>query len=520
MHANEEAERNQQKFYLTTAIDYVNSPPHLGTAYEKIAADVIARYKKLAGFDSRFLMGNDEHSLNVERRARESGMNPLDYCDHMAIEFEGTWQKLNISYDDFIRTTEARHINSVQEILTRIYDQGDIFKGTYEGWYCVSCETFYDENDLENGECPNHRLKAEWIEEENYFFRLTKYQQPLLDHIEKHPEFILPEARRNEILSLLRLGLKDISISRSSTRWGIPLPFDEKNVVYVWFDALINYISGIGFANHEKKFKRYWPADLHIIGKDITRFHCIIWPAMLMSAGLELPKTIFGHGFISLEGEKMSKTRGTDIDPNEMIKDYGAAAVRYFLIRDIPFGKDGDFSWSRFIERYNADLANGLGNLLSRVVSMIVKYQDGVVGAPTAGQDKDPLAVAAKDVREAYIRYMDGFELHNACAEVWKLIKRADAYVEENAPWELAKDSAQTPKLNNVLYNLIEALRHVSILAKPIIPSKAFEVWTMIGMEGGFSMVNLKELEEWGGIKEGTRVRKGEALFPRIEIER
>ncbi|MFQ6105327.1 MAG: class I tRNA ligase family protein, partial [Candidatus Glassbacteria bacterium] len=315
MQPNRDDEKAQEKFFITTAIDYVNSPPHLGTAYEKIIADVIARYKKLAGYDTQFLMGNDEHSLNVERKARELGMNPLDYCDKMAIAFEGTWQKLNISYDDFIRTTEARHIASVQELLTRIYDKGDIYKGTYEGWYCVSCESFYDETDLDDGLCPNHKLKAEWIKEENYFFRLTDYCRPLLEHIEKNPDFIIPEPRRNEIVSILKDGLKDISISRSSTRWGIPLPFDERCVVYVWFDALINYISGIGFSNNEKKFKRYWPADIHLIGKDITRFHCIIWPAMLMSAGIELPRTIFGHGFISIEGEKMSKTMGNILDP-------------------------------------------------------------------------------------------------------------------------------------------------------------------------------------------------------------
>jgi methionyl-tRNA synthetase len=517
MAANGDDEKNQQKFFITTAIDYVNSPPHLGTAYEKILGDVIARYKKLAGFDTRFLMGNDEHSLNVERKARELGMNPLDYCDKMAIEFEGTWQNLNISYDDFIRTTEARHIASVQSVLTRIYDRGDIFKGTYEGWYCVSCESFYDEDDLDNGMCPNHKLKAEWIEEENYFFRLTNYNKPLLEHIEKNPDFILPESRKNEIVSLLKEGLKDISISRSSTRWGVPIPFDEKNVVYVWFDALINYISGIGFSNNEKKFKRYWPADLHLIGKDITRFHCIIWPAMLMSAELELPKSIFGHGFISIEGEKMSKTHGTEIDPNELTRDYGAAAVRYFLIREIPCGKDGDFSWSRFIERYNADLANGLGNLLSRVLSMLVKYQGGVIRQPTSSQEDDPLRIAAEEVRKNYTKHMDAFELHNGCAEVWKLIKRADAYVEENAPWELSRDESNEEKLRNVLYNLVEALRHVSVLAKPLIPSKAFEVWTQIGLEGGYSMVTLKDLEKWDGMQDGIQVQKGPALFPRLE---
>ncbi len=303
-----------KKFYLTTAIDYVNSNPHLGTAYEKVTADVIARYKNLCGFRTRFLMGNDEHSQNVEKRAKELNMSPLDYCDMMAAEFEKTWAALNVQYNDFIRTTEARHIATVQDILTKMNDKGDIYKGSYCGWYCVSCEGFYRDKELEDKKCPVHGLEPKWIEEENYFFSLSRYTDAILKLIEERPEFVRPETRRNEIVSMLNQGLEDVSISRSSTTWGIPLPFDSSQVVYVWVDALINYLSGMGYATNPKRFNKYWPADLHIIGKDITRFHCIIWPAMLMSAGIGLPATVFGHGFVTIEGVKMSKTRGTSVD--------------------------------------------------------------------------------------------------------------------------------------------------------------------------------------------------------------
>ncbi len=507
---------DDRKFYITTAIDYVNSNPHLGTAYEKVVADVIARYKNLCGFRTRFLMGNDEHSHNVEKKARELKMSPLDYCDMMAEEFEKTWAALNIQYNDFIRTTEARHITTVQDILSKMKEKDDIYKGSYSGWYCLSCERFYRDKELEDGKCPTHEIEPKWIEEENYFFALSKYQEALEKLITEHPEFIMPESRRNEILSIIDQGLEDVSISRSSISWGIPLPFDTKQVVYVWVDALINYLSGMGYATNPKRFGKYWPADLHVIGKDITRFHCIIWPAILMSAGLELPVTVFGHGFINVEGVKLSKTKGTAIDPIELVNKYGSDPIRYYLIREISFGKDGDFSIDRFEERYNADLANGLGNLFSRVLTMVEKYTGGVVEAPDSMHDGTVLAGVASDVLKSYRQAMDSYDLSDGISTVWRLIRASDTYVEENAPWELAKDNNESEKLRSVLYHLIESLRHITILASPVIPGKSKAMWEQLSLSGILQDSGLESLEEWGGYPSGNKIKKGESLFPRL----
>ena len=505
------------KFYLTTAIDYVNSKPHLGTAYEKIAADVVARYKRLKGYDTYFLMGNDEHSQNVAARAKELNLDVMDYCDQMEEEFRLTWKMLHISFDDFIRTTDPRHISTVNELLQKIHRKGDIYKGKYQGWYCVSCEAFYQSKDLTDGKCPSHGTIPGWITEENYFFSLSRYREQLLHHIEEHPEFVLPEVRRNEIVNVLKSGLEDTSISRSGTPWGIPLPFDKKSVVYVWFDALINYVSGIGFSDNTERYHRYWPADLHIIGKDITRFHCIIWPAMLLSADIPLPKSIFGHGFVKLRGEKMSKTTGTILDPLRLAETYGADPLRYFLISEIPFDRDGDFSLERFKERFNSDLANDYGNLVSRSLTMVDKYQKGRVVLTTKASDDTYLQDIAEGLLARYQQAMESYQLHQGIRVAWELIRGANLYIDSHKPWLLAKDTTKGERLAEVLFNLIEAIRQVTILLKPIMPVKTKQVWQQLGLASDFEQVTFKELEEWGKVPSDTVVKPGQALFPRIE---
>jgi methionyl-tRNA synthetase len=467
------------RFFLTTAIDYVNSRPHLGTAYEKIAADVIARYKRLCGFDTRFLMGNDEHSQNVYRSAVDRGLDPLEYCDRMEQEFLATWQRLDVSFDDFIRTTEPRHRAGVTEMARRTYEAGDIYEGTYDGWYCVGCEAFKQEKDLVDGNCPIHLTRPEWIREKNYFFRLSKYQQPLLDHFAAHPEFLQPEPRRNEILQLLAGGLEDISVSRAGQAWGIPLPFDASSVVYVWFDALINYASAVGLGTDPTLFERWWPADLHIIGKDITRFHTVIWPAMLMSAGLPLPGQVFGHGFMTVNGQRMSKSLGTIIDPIEAADRFGADPLRLFLMKEIAFGNDGDFSWERYHERYNVDLANNLGNLVSRVSAMAQQYRGGRVSPTSVGSGR--LRQVADSEGKVYRRAMEALALHEGAAAAFRLIDSANEFIAETAPWQLAKDPASADRLGQVLFDAAEAIRVAAVWLTPLMPTSAREILRRVG---------------------------------------
>jgi methionyl-tRNA synthetase len=466
-------------FYLTTAIDYVNSRPHLGTAYEKIAADVIARYRRLAGDDVHFVMGNDEHSQNVFRKAKELGEDPLAYCDRMAGEFLDVWKRLDISFDDFIRTTEPRHKAGVQQLVSRMTATGDIYEGHYEGWYCVSCEAFKQEKDLVEGLCPVHRTKPDWIREKNYFFRLSKYQQPLLDHFAAHPEFLVPDIRRNEILRLIAGGLEDISVSRAGQAWGIPMPDDPQSVIYVWVDALINYISAVGYGTDEVLRERWWPADLHVIGKDITRFHAVIWPAMLMSAGLPLPKQIFGHGWVHFKGEKMSKSLGTAIEPLDAVQRFGPDPLRLYLVKEIAFGGDGDFTWDRFEDRYNVDLANNLGNLVNRIAAMAHKYRGGRL-EPGAGAPGRLAGVAAQAVAD-YRRDMDAFALERGAAAAFRIVDAANEYIASTEPWALARDAARRDELSQVLFDVAEAVRVAAVLLLPIMPRSAAEILRRVG---------------------------------------
>jgi methionyl-tRNA synthetase len=501
------------KFFMTTAIDFVNSQPHLGTAYEKICADVIARYKRLCGVDTWFLMGNDEHSQNVFKKASEQGLDPLAYCDLMEQVFRKAWGRLDVSFDDFIRTTAPRHRAGVTELAQRLHDAGDIYDGLYEGWYCVSCEEFKQEKDLVNGNCPLHpTLKPEWIREKNYFFRLSKYQQPLLDHFAAHPEFLQPDVRRNEILRLLEGGLLDVSISRAGQSWGIPLPWDPSSVVYVWVDALINYASAVGLGHDPQLFDRWWPADLHVVGKDITRFHAVIWPAMLMSARLPLPRQIFGHGFMTLNGQRMSKTLGNLIDPVDAAARLGADPLRLYLVKEVAFGGDGDFSWERYDERYNVDLANNLGNLVSRLTTMAVRYRQGRL-SPT-GAPADQLARLGEQVVADYKRAMDAFALHDGAAAAYRLIDATNEFIAATSPWALAKDPAAADRLTQVLYDAAEAIRLAAVLLEPMMPSSSKEILRRLGAAGG--PLNFDRDGRWRNEGERMLTQDG-PLWPRKE---
>jgi methionyl-tRNA synthetase len=502
------------RFYLTTAIDYVNSRPHLGTAYEKVTADVIARYKRLSGFETRFLMGNDEHSQNVYKRATELGLDPAAYCDQMDREFRAVWAQLDVSFDDFIRTTETRHRTAVEKLAQTCYDRGDIYEGVYEGWYCVSCEAFRPEKDLVDGRCPFHpTLAPEWIREANYFFRLSKYRQALLDHFASHPTFLQPESRRNEILRLIGAGLDDISMSRAGQPWGIPLPFAPGNVVYVWFDALINYAAAVGYGTDEARFATWWPADLHIVGKDITRFHTVVWPAMLLSAGLAVPRQVFGHGWVHFGGERMSKSAGTSLDPSDVAARFGADPLRLYLTKEMTYGADGDFTWERYEERYNADLANNLGNLVSRLTAMAEQYRGGVL-AP-GGDHSGRLATVVEQAVTRYRRAMDAYALSEGAAAAFQILTAANEFIAEVAPWRLARDPAGAPRLTGALFDVVEALRVAGVLLLPIMPSSSAEILRRIGERTPVGRLRLDRDAVWR--PEGERhVVKAPALWPRI----
>lgn len=504
-----------ETFYITTAIDYVNGQPHLGTGYEKIAADVLARYNRLAGRDVRFLMGNDEHSLKVEQAARERGVEPLEWCDQMEAVFRTAWASLDIEFDDFIRTTEERHRVAVQEIVTAIEKNGDIYTDIYEGWYCNGCEAFKTETELEDGKCPAHAgAEPVWLEEKNYFFRLSRYNDFLLELYEKTPEFIQPEVRRNELLELLRSGLKDISISRESAGWGVKIPFDESAVVYVWFDALVNYIAGIGWPNDLDQFEKYWPADVHMIGKDITRFHAVIWPAMLKSAGLPIPKVIFGHGFVNSGNDRMSKSSGSRVKPEDLVERYSADAIRYFLMTETTFGRDVEYTEDRLVTRANSDLANGLGNLASRTLSMIVKYRDGVLPDPSAVASL--LEATAIESLRSFEESMEKLRMRGGAAAAMDLVARANLLVDEQAPWALAKDPDSSSQLDRVLYDLAEAVRVSAVLLFPYMPTKMRTLLSLLGHDADADPQIADAA--WGGLQPGMTVEKSPPLFPRFDL--
>lgn len=512
----------KKNFYITTPIYYPSAKLHIGHAYCTTIADSIARFKRFAGYDVFFLTGSDEHGQKIQQKAEEAGVTPIEYVDNIVAGFQNLWKRLNISNDDFIRTTQERHIKVVQEIFRRIYAKGDIYKGAYKGLYCTPCESYWTEHQLdENGCCPDCGRPVQEVEEEAYFFKMSNYADRVLKYIEDNPEFIQPVSRRNEMINFIKQGLDDLCISRTSFDWGIPVPTDDKHVIYVWFDALTNYITPIGFLDDPEKFAKFWPADLHLVGKEIVRFHSIIWPCILMALDLPLPKKVYGHGWLIVDGDKMSKSKGNVVDPNLLIDEFGPDAIRYFLLREITLGQDGNFSRDALIERINADLANDLGNLLHRTLNMITKFQNGVIEPATTESDIDKSLIAdAERTVKSFEEGMEAMQLSPVIKTVWAFIGRANKYIDETAPWALAKDSSKKAELASVMYNLAESLRIISGLISPFMPATAPKVWKQLGFTEDFSTLTLEDIKTWGKTPAGQHIGEAEQLFPRIEIEK
>ncbi|MDQ3757687.1 MAG: methionine--tRNA ligase [Actinomycetota bacterium] len=497
------------RYYVTTPIYYVNDAPHIGHAYTTVTADALARWHRLLGDDVFFLTGTDEHGLKVQQAAEEHGCTPREWADRTVARFQDAWRLLGISNDDFIRTTEPRHYAAVQRLLQTVYDKGDIELGVYEGLYCVSCEAYYTEGDLQEGNCPIHGRPVELVKEENYFFKLSRYEQRLLDWYDAHPDFVQPESKRNEALGFIRQGLQDFSVSRTSLRWGVPVPWDERHVTYVWFDALTNYITAVGYGTDDERFDAWWPTVRHLIGKDILRFHCVYWPAMLMSAGLPLPERIFVHGYLLVGGEKMSKTKLNAIAPADLVADFGVDGYRYHFLRDQQLGPDGDFSYEGMVARYNADLANNFGNLLARVATVVGKKCGGIGPAP---RPDSPLAGVVADACTAAAAAWERSAPSDGLEATWRIVRETNAYLEANEPWKAEPGAA----VDAVMGDALEALRIVALLATPAMPSSCADVWRRIGLPGTPSEQRLPEAARWGGYPGGLPVEKGTPLFPRI----
>jgi methionyl-tRNA synthetase len=507
-------------FYITTPIFYANDVPHIGHAYTAVGADFIARYHRLRGETVFHLTGTDEHGLKVQRAAEANGVSAKEWVDRLESDWRDVWARLDIAYDDYIRTTEPRHAEAVRKILTAVNDNGrdDIYLGSYEGWYCVSCEAYYTEADLLPGNlCPIHERPVEFFREENYFFRLSAYADRLLEHYTAHPGAVEPETRRNEVLSLIRGGLQDFSISRTTFDWGIPLPWDETHVTYVWFDALTNYVTAAGYAGDPERFAEVWPANIHTIGKDILRFHAVYWPAMLLAAGIELPLQVWAHGYLTVGGKKMSKTNLTGIHPFQLIDEFGVDSYRYYWLRQVAWGSDGDFSWESMVERHNADLANGLGNLASRVLAMLGSYFEGVVPTPNAPGEEADLPDVVIEAAKRYDDHMIQVELHKAVAAVWSIVDRANGYLVEKEPWKVAKQPERRAELEAVLYASAETLRILAVLIQPIMPAAALRLWQQLGLGGDPADQRVPDAVVWGQLAPGTKTHKGDALFPRLE---
>ena len=509
------------KFFITTPIYYVNDVPHIGHAYTSIACDVMARFKRLQGKEVLFSTGTDEHGQKVEKAASEKGEKPIELADRVVERFKSLWQKLDITHNDFIRTTEPRHKDAVTNLFKKIMEKGDIYKGFYEDWYCTPCETFWTEMQLSaDGNCPDCGRKTEKLKEESYFFRLSKYTEPLLSFYEKNPGFIAPESRRNEIMSFVKGGLKDLSISRTSFNWGIPVPGDEKHVIYVWFDALINYLTVTGFPSDENRFRKTWPCDVHVIGKDILRFHAVFWPAFLLSADIEPPKKVFAHGWWTVDGKKMSKSLMNVVEPNALIDEFGVDTVRYFLLREVPFGLDGDFSRTALTGRFNSDLANDLGNLFSRSITMIIKYRDGKVPLIDDSEqcelsDKCLCERASKTFDEV-TQYIEELSFSKALSSIWVLLNEVNKYIDKKAPWQLAKKGDDN-ELDRTLDNIFRSLKVCTVLLTPFMPEKAHKMWTLLGLVGKPEELAPITLAKLWALDGKIEVGKPHALFPRIE---